>query len=303
MDGPRLCIRNQPTSSPDRSANTYSKSATRRPIRVGLPRRLCRSWLTEGCIWTQNRAFTESCEQPHHRGKARAPRPVTKPTGYQATGPNQVWSWDITYLAAAILGRFYRLYLVMDIYSRKIVAWEVYETETAEQAAEFIQHACWAEGVSRQQLVLHVDNGLPMRGATMMATLQKLGVIPSFSRPSVSDDNPYSKSLFRTLKYTPMFPSKPFDSLQAAREWVQGFVRWYNETHRHSGIRFVTPAERHRGQDREILAKRETVYAAAKHRHLERWSRHARNWNPVEEVWLNPDRKVASGVKKVETAA
>jgi len=137
----------------------------------------------------------------------------------------------------------------------------------------------------------------------MMATLQKLGVIPSFSRPSVSDDNPYSESLFRTFKYRPMFPSKPFDSLQAAREWVQGFVRWYNETHRHSGIRFVTPAERHRGQDREILAKRETVYAAAKHRHLERWSRHARNWNPVEEVWLNPDRKVASGVKKVETAA
>lgn len=152
--------------------------------------------------------------------------------------------------------------------------------------------------MSRQQLVLHVNNGSPM-----MATLQKIWVIPSFSRPSVSDDNPYSKSLFRTLKYTPMFPSKPFDSLQAAREQVQGLVRWYNETHRDSGIRFGTPAERHWGQDRKILAKRETVYAAAKPLHLERWSRHARNWNSVEEVWLNPDRKVASGVKKVETAA
>ncbi len=183
------------------------------------------------------------------------------------------------------------------------MAWEVHETETAEQAAELIQHACWAEGVSRQQLVLHADNGSPMRGATMMATLQKLGVIPPFSRPSVSDDNPYSESLFSTLKYTPVYPSKPFDSLQAAREWVQGVVRWYNETYRHSGIRFVTPAERHGGHDREILGKRETVYAAAKHRHPERWSRHARNWNSVEEVWLNPNRKVASGVKKVETAA
>lgn len=227
-------------------------------------------------------------EQLQHRGKARAPRTVTKPTGYQATEPNQVWSWDITFLATTILGLFFRLYLVMDIYSRKIVAWEVYETETAKQAAAVIPKACLVEGVSRDQLVLHSDNGSPMKGATMLAMLQKLGIMPSFSRPSVSEDNPYSESLFRTLKYTPAYPAKPFDTLLAAREWVQTFVRWYNEVHRHSGIRFVTPAERHGGQEREILANRQIIYAEAKRQHPERWSGSIRNWALQGAVWLNP---------------
>lgn len=228
-------------------------------------------------------------EQLQHRGKARAPRTVTKPTGYQATAPNEVWSWDITFLATTILGMFFRLYLVMDVYSRKIVAWEVYETETAEQAATVIQKACLAEGVNRDQLVLHSDNGAPMKGATMLATLQRLGIVPSFSRPSVSDDNPYSESLFRTLKYTPAYPAKPFVSLLAAREWVQTFVQWYNAVHRHSGIRFVTPAERHGGQERVILANRQAIYTEAKHHHPERWSGPIRNWTPKGAVWLNPD--------------
>jgi transposase InsO family protein len=140
-----------------------------------------------------------------------------KPTGYPATAPNQAWSWDIPFVATTILGLFFRLYLVMAIYSRKIVAREVYETETGEQGAVVIRQACLAEGVSRDQLVLHSDNGSPMKGATMVATLQRLGIIPSFSRPSVSDDNPYSESLFRTLKYTPAYPAKPFVSLAAAR--------------------------------------------------------------------------------------
>ena len=228
-------------------------------------------------------------EQLQHRGKARAPRPVTKPTGYQATAPNEVWSWDITYLATTMLGVFFRLYLVMDIYSRKIVAWEVYETETAEQAAVVIRKACLAEGVSRHQLVLHSDNGAPMKGATMLATLQRLGIIPSFSRPSVSDDNPYSESLFRTLKYTPAYPAKPFVSLVAAREWVQTFVQWYNTVHRHSGIQFVTPAERHKGDEQKISAKRQAIYTDAKRHHPERWSGAIRNWTPKGAVWLNPD--------------
>jgi putative transposase len=203
-------------------------------------------------------------DQQHERGRARSPRQVPRPQGYKATRPRQTWSWDITYLAASIRGTFYRLYLIEDIYSRAIVGWEVHEEESAEHASELIRKACLREGIHQKGLVLHSDNGSPMKGATMLSTLQRLGVVPSFSRPSVSDDNPYSESLFRTLKYTPTFPSTPFASLAEAREWVHTFVQWYNEQHRHSAIGFVTPGQRHRGEDVEILARRQRLYEAAK---------------------------------------
>jgi putative transposase len=231
----------------------------------------------------------KEADQLQHRGKTQAPRNVNKPKGYKATGPNQVWSWDITYLATTIAGVFFRLYLVMDIYSRKVVGWELHEREAAEYAAILLRKACLSEGVSKKGLVLHSDNGSPMKGATMLATLQKLGVIPSFSRPSVSNDNPYSESLFGTMKYTPAFPSKPFKSLEAARAWVHTFVRWYNQEHHHSGIQFVTPSERHSGAEHAILAKRKAVYEVARALHPERWSGDTRNWSPVGEVWLNPE--------------
>mgnify|MGYP003563645427 CR=1 FL=1 len=140
--------------------------------------------------------------QVQHRGMARAPRKVVKPTSHKAEKPNQVWSWDITYLASTIVGMYFRLYMVMDIYSRKIVTWGVHTDESADHAATLITNGCWSEHVCREDLILHSDNGSPMKGATMLATLQKLGVIPSFSRPAVSNDNPYSESLFRTLKDT-----------------------------------------------------------------------------------------------------
>ncbi len=228
-------------------------------------------------------------KQLQRRGKAQAPKRASKPEAYKATAPNQLWSWDITFLATTITGIFYRLYLVMDIYSRKIVGWEIHENETAEHAALLIRKACLSEGIGEPGLVLHSDNGSPMKGATMLATLQKLGVVPSFSRPSVSNDNPYSESLFRTLKYTPAFPSKPFESLASARAWVDHFVGWYNESHRHSGIQFITPAQRHNGEELTILAKRKAIYEAAKQRNPERWSRETRNWAAVSEVWLNPE--------------
>ena len=121
----------------------------------------------------------------------------------------------------------------------------------------------------------------------MLATLQKLGVVPSFSRPSVSDDNPYSESLFRTLKYTPAYPGKSFESIEAARQWVHGFVQWYNEEHRHSAIRYVTPGQRHRGEDVALLQSRRAVYESARQQRPGRWSGRTRNWDPVKEVWLN----------------
>ena len=237
-----------------------------------------------------------------HRGKAKAPR-HHRPTPLQASAANQLWSWDITYLATTVKGWFFYLYLIMDVYSRKIVGWEVLATESAEHAAAVFHKAHLREGVGAETLVLHSDNGSPMKGATMLATLQRLGVMPSFSRPSVSNDNPYSEALFKTLKYHPGFPDKPFDSLQQAREWVAGFQHWYNEVHRHSALKFVTPGQRHRGEDIAILAQRNILYAAAKVQRPERWSGATRNWEHEKVVFLNPNNSTAREVKHKDKAA
>jgi transposase InsO family protein len=242
-------------------------------------------------------------DQVNRRGRAEMPKNHVKPKGYNATGPNQVWSWDITYLASTVRGTFYYLYLIEDIFSRKIVGWEVHESERAEHAANLIRKACLAENIHQEGLVLHSDNGSPMKGATMLATLQKLGVVPSFSRPSVSDDNPYSESLFRTLKYTPSYPSQPFDGLDAARAWVYSFVEWYNNRHRHSAIRYVTPNQRHSGEDCAILEQRKQVYRAAKDKNPARWSGNIRNWNRIENVWLNPPKAVRAEEQKMALVA
>lgn len=232
-----------------------------------------------------------SVRQVNRRGAAEAPRQVTKPRSYRAVRPNQVWSWDITFLASSIRGQFYRLYMIEDIFSRKIVGWEVHGEELADHASLLITKACLAEGVRRHQLVLHADNGSPMKGATMLATLQRLGIVPSFSRPSVSDDNPYSESLFRTLKYTPAYPRRPFASLDEARRWVHEFVTWYNHEHRHSAIKYVTPAQRHTGEEGRLLKRRHALYQAAKAMHPERWSGGTRDWQPAGDVWLNPPKE------------
>ena len=188
-------------------------------------------------------------EQQRHRENTRPPQPRHRPREHQARGPLQVWCWDITYLPSSIRGRFFYLYMILDVFSRKIVGWAVHEAENAEHARQLLLETCLREGIDGEGLVFHSDNGGPMKAATMLATLQALGVIPSFSRPSVSNDNPYSESAFRTLKYRPWYPTRPFDSLEAARAWVEGFVHWYNEQHRHSAISYVTPHQRHEGLD------------------------------------------------------
>ena len=222
-----------------------------------------------------------------HRGRAKPPR-STRPDELVATAANQVWSWDITYLQSPIRGQFLFLYLITDIFSRKVVGHAVHASESAEHAADLIAVACAAERVLRGQLVIHSDNGSPMKGATMLATLQKLGVVPSFSRPHVSDDNPYSEALFRTLKYRPEYPSGCFASIEAARQWVDLFVAWYNNTHFHSGIGFVAPSVRHSGDDAGVLAKRRVLYEAARIHNPARWSRHVHSWTRVGPVSLNP---------------
>ncbi len=224
-----------------------------------------------------------------HRENTR-PATSQKPREHIATGPCEVWSWDITYLRSSIRGIFFYLYLFVDVWSRKIVAARVFETESADHAARLFTQACTDLEMDPDRLVLHSDNGSPMKGSTMLATLQKLGVVPSFSRPRVSDDNPYSEALFRTLKYRPEYPSQPFASLFEAQAWVDGFVHWYNSVHLHSAIRFISPDDRHFGRETEILEKRKQVYEQARSHNPNRWSRTIRNWNSVEQVVLNPMR-------------
>ena len=226
-----------------------------------------------------------------HRHSSRAPNKRHTPRPLCATEPNQVYTWDITYLPTLVRGQFYYLYLFMDLFSRKIVGWHIHEFECNEVAANIVRDIAQREGIDREQLALHSDNGGPMKGATMLATLQRLGIVPSFSRPRVSNDNPFSESLFKTLKYHPSYPSQPFADIETARDWVEGFVDWYNHTHRHSAIKFVTPAQRHSGQDQAILAQRHGVYTKAKKRNPQRWSKHTRDWTPIHEVHLNPEKQ------------
>jgi transposase InsO family protein len=230
-----------------------------------------------------------------HRGRAKAPvrRP---PRAHVATGPNQVWSWDITYLRTQVRGVYCYLYLMLDVWSRKIVGWAVLAEESSQEAAALFVATCAAEQLAPAGIVLHADNGSPMKGATMLCTLQRLGVLPSFSRPGVSNDNAFSEALFRTLKYVPAYPRQPFAGLAAARAWVTTFVAWYNTQHLHSAIRFVTPADRHAGREVTRLQARQQVYERAHRRTPQRWSGCTRDWTPISAVHLNPDRDMVVAV-------
>ena len=219
-----------------------------------------------------------------HRRKSKPPVKREKPR-LKATGPDQIYSWDITWLKTEVAGIYFYLYLFIDIFSRRIVEWEVHDSEASTKAADMLRNTSRRKIV--RGLTLHSDNGPPMKGLSMLATMQQLGVMPSFSRPNVSEDNPYSEALFRTLKYRPGYPVR-FESIEEAREWVAGFVHWYNHEHLHSGISFVTPHERHYGKDMKILAARRQTYQAAYSQNPLRWSRQPKQWHREEVVYINP---------------
>ena len=228
--------------------------------------------------------------QVHRRGRARPPQETRAVPRLRAAGANQVWSWDITYLPTTVRGIWLYLYLVIDVWSRKVVAWDVDEREDPAIAADLVSRACLRERISKGRkhpLVLHADNGNAMRGATLESRLEEMGVLRSFSRPRVSNDNPYSESLFRTLKYRPDYPSRPFASKDEACEWVALFVDWYNHRHHHSAIKFVTPHQRHSGAAKAICQQRAEVYEAARRANPTRWSQSTRCWRQPEEVWIN----------------
>ena len=226
----------------------------------------------------------------NHRSRSKPRKPYAKPTSFTAYKANEVWSWDITYLPTKVIGRFYYLYMYIDIFSRKIVGWEVYDSECADRAAELLERTVLKEKCVRKNLVLHSDNGSPMKSYTLKAKMENLGVASSKSRPRVSNDNPYSESLFSTLKYCPSWPSKGFEDITSARVWVNKFVSWYNDKHRHSAIQFVTPNQRHKGKDKAILEKRHALYSKKKQQAPNRWSGATRNWEVKGPVELNPEQ-------------
>ncbi len=238
-----------------------------------------------------------------HRGRAKAPT-SQPPAEHRATGPGQVWSWDITYLRSPVAGMYFYLYLFVDVWSRKIVAYDVYEVECTDLASELLEEALVREGLVHVDLVLHSDNGTPMKGATIKATMDRLGVTPSYSRPHVSDDNPFSEALFRTAKYRPEYPRGPFKSLDEARAWADKFVGWYHHEHLHSGIGFVTPLDRHEGGAEAILKARRAVYKKAMRRNPTRWAGSTtRAWEAPKEVLLNPAKHTRLGTTRLAEAA
>jgi len=239
--------------------------------------------------------------QMNRRGRAKPPRRSRPPTTHIATGPGEVWCWDVTFLPATVKGQWFYLYLILDLYSRKIVGFEVHATDSADHAAHLARRTALTEGIHAMPVkpVLHGDNGATLKATTVLAMLHWLGIEPSYSRPRVSDDNPYAEALFRTAKYRPDFPVKGFPDLGAASDWAARFVHWYNNEHRHSGIKYVTAAQRHAGQDRPLLTARHELYQHARRSNPRRWSRQTRDWTPIAAVALNPERdantRTASG--------
>ena len=258
------------------------------------PTQIVPTLLDEGVYYASESSFyrvLKAHNQLHHRGRSMAPKANTLPDTFIANGPGEVFCWDITYLPSVVRGQFYYLYMLEDIFSRKIVGAEVYECESGDYAAELLQRTLIRENALHTGVVLHSDNGAPMKSQTMRAKAYELGVTTSYSRPRVSNDNPFAESLFRTCKYRPDWPSHGFKSLEEARLWVLRFTRWYNYEHKHSQLRFVTPHQRHTGQDKAVLAQRQRLLECAKQANPSRWGkRNVRNCEPVGPTTLNPSK-------------
>ena len=229
-----------------------------------------------------------------HRRRSKRPTKIERIETI-ATKPNQVWCWDITFLRTPISGRYLKLYMYMDIFSRKILGWEIHENEKEQTSIQLFLKILESEGISGEGLRVHNDNGSTMRGSMFVDKLKLLGVIQSCSRPNVSNDNPFSEALFKTMKYRPEYPYGPFRSIERAREWVEKFVYWYNNEHLHGGISYVTPASRHQGKDEVLLNKRREVFLRAMEMNPDRWSGKVFNWNRPQIVELS-----AAGCRKVK---
>jgi putative transposase len=241
------------------------------------------------CSWrTMYRILAEYDEVRERRNQLR--HPAYKKPELMATGPNQVYSWDITKLRGPSKGSYYYLYVIIDIFSRYVVGWMIAEVESADLAEQLIAETCAKQGVQREQLTIHADNGSPMIAKSVAVLLADLGVVKSHSRPHVSDDNPFSEAQFKTLKYRPDYPER-FGSLTDARGWARRFFAWYNDDHHHSGLGLLTPADVHHGRAETVSQKRQAVMQQAYETHPDRFVKGP----PVpaklqEAVWINPPK-------------
>ena len=269
----------KPRPTPERALSRAERVAVRQELNSerfwdSSPRQVYATLLDEGtylCHWrTMYRILDEYTEVRERRNQLQHPD-YTKPE-LLATGPNQLWSWDITKLRGPAKWTYYYLYVILDVFSRYVVGWMIAERETASLARELITASCTKQGIQREQLTLHADRGSPMRSKSLALLLSDLGVTKTHSRPYVSNDNPYSEVQFKTLKYRPDYPDR-FGSLADARSWARPFFQWYNHEHRHSGLGLMTPATVHYGQAQIVYQQRQQVLQAAYAAHPERFVR------------------------------
>jgi putative transposase len=262
------------------------------------PRQVYASLLDEGVylcgVRTMYRILAANGEVKERRDQLRHPE-YAKPE-LLATGPGELWSWDITRLRGPAKWTYYYLYVILDVFSRYAVGWMVAYQELAVLAERLIGEVCRRQGIEPGQLTIHADRGSPMKSKTVALLLSDLGVTKSHSRPHVSNDNPYSESHFKTLKYQPEFPER-FGSIQDARAFCRDFFRWYNTEHYHSGLGLMTPFDVHFGFAEEKRARRAQVLAGAYARHPERFVQGVPRPEALpKEVWINkPVREAENG--------
>jgi len=283
-----------PRPTPQRALSVEEKAQVRQTLNSErfqdcAPRQVYASLLDEGtyhCSWrTMYRILDEHQEVRERRNQLRHPK-YSKPE-LLATGPNQLWSWDLTKLKGPVKWTYYHLYTILDVFSRYVVGWMIAKRESAVLAQELIRDTCEKQGIQPDQLTVHADRGSSMRCKTVALLLADLGVTKSHSRPYVSNDNPYSESQFKTMKYRPDYPQR-FGSIQDARTWARSFCRWYNNDHHHTALGLMTPAVVHHGQAEAVREQRQRVLQAAYAAHPERFIRgEPRPPSLPKEVWIN----------------
>jgi putative transposase len=284
----------KPRPTPERALTPEEKEQVRQTLNSerfqdSAPRQVYATLLDEGkylCSWsTMYRILNEHQEVRERRDQLRHPN-YTKPE-LLATGPNQLWSWDITKLKGPAKWTYYYLYTILDVFSRYVPGWLIAECESATLAKQLIAESCTKQGIEPDQLTLHADRGSAMRSKTVAHLLADLGVTKTHSRPYVSNDNPYSESQFKTMKYRPDFPER-FGSIQDARAWARPFFHWYNHEHHHSGLGLLTPVTVHYGQAQAVIEQRRKVLLAAYAAHPERFVRgEPKPPSLPTEVWIN----------------
>lgn len=236
----------------------------------------------------------------HHRGNSRPPRTPYKPPELKATAPDQVYTWDITWLPTYVKGVFWYCYAIIDVWSREIVGWSIHDSESEEFARQL-----FSQLQSKRKLKgvwVHSDNGNPMKGATFSVWLATLGMFLSHSRPLVKNDNPYIESFFKTLKYHAAYPGR-FNTIHQAREWMADFINWYNTQHRHSGIGYVTPQQRREGDDKKLFTLRNETLDEAWKRVPQRFPKKGpKKWKSNRVVYLNPSADTRKFIMQKQTA-